>query len=249
MKIHILSDIHLEFLHKSNVELYINKINSDADILILAGDIGDPYTYNYLYFLKEISIKFQKVFLISGNHEYYNKEYSIDDINNKIIQVCKGFNNIVFLNNSYYDYNEYRFIGSTLWSLVDNTLEPINDIKRIKNMNIELYNKLHTNSKNYIEQILEQSKDKNCVMITHHVPSYKLIDEKFKNDYYEKYNRWFYSDLDDFFNNNQIKCWIYGHTHSKSQKNINNIDFICNPIGYRFEIDKPDYNKTYVINI
>jgi len=247
MKLHILSDIHIEFLHISTLNLYIDKIKSDADILILAGDIGNPFGNNYLYFLREISIKFKKVFIISGNHEYYNKDYDIDDINNQIIKTCNDFSNIIFLNNSYYDYNGYRFIGSTLWSLVDNTTEPINDTKKIKNMNIDFYNKLHTISKNYIKQILDQSKDQKCVIITHHVPSYKLIDDKFKTDYYDKYNKWFYSDLDDLFTD-QIKCWIYGHTHMQSHKIINGIDFICNPIGYRFEINSPDYNKTYILN-
>ena len=45
----------------------------------------------------------------------------------------------------------------------------------------------------------------------------------------------------------KIKCWIYGHTHSISNTKINEIPFLCNPIGYINENANVDFNKTILL--
>jgi UDP-2,3-diacylglucosamine pyrophosphatase LpxH len=59
---------------------------------------------------------------------------------------------------------------------------------------------------------------------------------------YINYHQWFSNDIKDIKN---VKCWIYGHTHTSSINIINNIPFICNPTGYKNEnkIINIDYNK------
>jgi hypothetical protein len=81
-------------------------------------------------------------------------------------------------------------------------------------------------------------------MITHHMPSSSLIDEKYKEYGMDYYNQWFYSDMDQFIDENKdkIKCWIYGHTHTPSFKTLHNVPCMCNPIGYPNENDKLDFN-------
>ncbi len=79
------------------------------------------------------------------------------------------------------------------------------------------------------------------------MPSYSLIDEKYKQYGTDNYNQWFYSDMDQFIDENKdkIKCWIYGHTHTPSFKIINGVPIMCNPIGYPNENNKLDFNKTF----
>jgi len=50
------------------------KIKVMADVLCLAGDIGYPYSGIYREFLKQMNSDFKKVFIIAGNHEYYNSD-------------------------------------------------------------------------------------------------------------------------------------------------------------------------------
>ena len=45
-----------------------------------------------------------------------------------------------------------------------------------------------------------------------------------------------------------IKCWIYGHTHTPSNVIINEIPFLCNPIGYPNENVNVNFQKNIEIN-
>ena len=57
LSIQYISDIHLEFRYN------LPKIKALADILVLAGDIGDPRSKIYKWFLSDVSSKFKKYFL------------------------------------------------------------------------------------------------------------------------------------------------------------------------------------------
>ena len=66
--------------------------------------------------------------------------------------------------------------------------------------------------------------------MTHHLPSYKLIDRKYINDN-KHLNKYFASNSDDLFVPT-IKAWIYGHTHTGSVRECHGIKLYCNPYGY-----------------
>ena len=90
----------------------------------------------------------------------------------------------------------------------------------------------------------------NCIVITHHVPSYSLIDIKYKTQKMLPYNQCFFCDMDDLIEkyNSKIKCWVYGHTHKSSNVIINNIPFLCNPIGYPNENSNLEFHKNIIID-
>ena len=90
-------------------------IKNQGDILILGGDIGNPYENKYKIFLIDNSKNFNKVFLITSNHEYYSDGKSIDETNLHIEDIIKSNNldNTIFLNNKSYLYGNYRFTGTT----------------------------------------------------------------------------------------------------------------------------------------
>lgn len=69
MKFQFISDIHLESRKKIPI---IEKIK-DIDNLFLLGDIGIPGTDIYVKFMDWCSKNYKNVFIIYGNHEYYNK--------------------------------------------------------------------------------------------------------------------------------------------------------------------------------
>jgi predicted phosphohydrolase len=241
MKIQILSDIHLEFCKK------IPLIPITGDILCLAGDIGNPFNKLYEEFLKYVNSKFNKVFIITGNHEYYNN--TIYDANNKICSIVENLNNVVFLNNTTYEYNNYLFVGCTLWTSIKNTdyyeiISSYNDFTKIENMTFKLYNELHIKDKNFIIETINNNLHQNIIILTHHLPSYKLIDEKYL--IYGSLNSCFASNNDDLIKE-PIKLWIYGHTHTANQSCINDIPLICNPFGYPNENKKVDLNKIFIL--
>jgi predicted phosphodiesterase len=243
MKINIVSDIHTEFLDDDDIHDIIDEIQ-DADVLILAGDIGKPLLSSYSYFLENVSVKFKKVFIITGNHEYYGNH--VDDMNEKIKLICDKIENVSFLNNTFEDYEGYRWVGTTLWTNIDpDTSYFTNDTRFIKDLNVRNYNLLHDRSVNFLRGVLDVTQLQ-CVVISHHIPSYNLIHPKYVHD---KYNQWFASNQDKLIeeHTDKIKLWVYGHTHIFTEKTMFNTKFICNPIGYEDENEYPKYNYVYTL--
>ena len=263
MKFQYISDIHLESMNNNDYNQFLQLFQPSAPILILAGDIGNPYQPRYHEFLQYINNKYEKIFLITGNHEYYGNE--IGATRQYLQELIKLFPNIIYLENNYYDYQNYRFIGTTLWSLITNPLYEINDTKYIHYLDINLYNKEHQQAKEFLETTLEMtmkeyqnqqssssssltqsdqqqfasntSSIQKCIIITHHIPSYDLIHPKYLLPPYQNYNQWFATNLNSLLEkyHSIINCWIYGHTHTALIKYLYEVPYLCNPIGYKGE--------------
>ncbi len=163
LTIQYISDIHLEFRYN------LPKIKALADILVLAGDIGDPRSKIYKWFLSDVSSKFKKIFLICGNHEYYGSD--IEPTNQFIRGLLVVWPNITFLDNDYEDYCGYRFIGSVLWD--QEATATSNDYKCIEGHTLDSRNALHTNCRQYIQSMINVPQK--TIVITHFPPG-NLLD-------------------------------------------------------------------------
>lgn len=251
MKIRYLSDLHLEFIKSNKIQKYIQNIKPNIEeICVLSGDIGNPYKEHYDIFIKFINNSFKHTFIITGNHEYYN-ENTIEETNDYLKEYFKQFENITFLNNSYKIYENYCFIGTTLWCKIKNPLYEINDVHKIKNFDYLKCNQLNMLAIDFLEDtlkniLIDNSETYKIIIITHHVPSFELIHSKYLTEQMRPYNQWFYCDMSKFIEEyaENITCWFYGHTHTESYNTINNIPFYCNPIGYPNENRKINFNKT-----
>ena len=241
MKIRYLSDLHLEMVRPNKIQQWLESIPPGLDeVCILAGDIGNPEHYQYDVFMKFISQNFRKAFVIAGNHEYYH--HTIEETNEQLASYFNLFENITFLKDSCEVYEGYCFVGTTLWSNVTNPKFKINDMYRIQGFDYVQYNQLHRDSVAFLEKALQQE---NCIVITHHLPSYELIDAKYLLPAMRPYNQWFYSHMDPLFNSDKIKAWFYGHTHTPCKKVIQDIPFLCNPIGYPGENTEVDFQAVF----
>ena len=90
--------LHLEFVKTTNMKTYIQQIRAGMDeVCVLAGDIGNPYEYNYDIFMKYVNENFKRTFVIAGNHEYYNKTKTIEETNIFLAEYFVKFENICFL--------------------------------------------------------------------------------------------------------------------------------------------------------
>jgi predicted phosphohydrolase len=227
------SDLHLE---RHNNLKFMSLIKTVAPVLILAGDIGDPNKSLYKDFLKIISKNYDKIFLISGNHEYYNK--TIEETDNKINEICNSLKNVCYLNNTIENYNGYQFVGTTLWTKLNNEKIITRDLINIKDLTKEKYNLLHKKSYDFIDNSIQNKKS---IVITHHVPSYNFIDKSYLH--HHNYHDIFYSNSDKLIRK-PIVTWIYGHTHKPYNGLYNNVKMRCNPIGYPEENFNMNFNKS-----
>ena len=147
MKIALASDVHLEFgpLEITNTE--------SADILVLAGDIcvaqhfkaQDKFIKRYMEFFAQCSAEFPQVIYVLGNHEHYNGDFAYTKI--VLADAVKEFENIHVLNNETYQLSDITFIGTTLWTNMNEedslTLyhmkSMMNDFRCVKNSNRPIY--------------------------------------------------------------------------------------------------------------
>jgi DNA repair exonuclease SbcCD nuclease subunit len=116
------SDIHLEKA-AAPFNLIIEPVAPD---LALCGDIGDPYSQIYSDFLKWCSMRWTRVFVLTGNHEYFldkpdfNK--TIEKVDEHISKLCEKIGpNVFFLQKGVFLIQEHKIaiLGATLWSAPD----------------------------------------------------------------------------------------------------------------------------------
>jgi predicted phosphodiesterase len=251
MKIRYLSDIHLEFIKPLKLQrLVLDQIApaEEGEICILAGDIGYPESENYDLFMKFVNNHFIKTFVIPGNHEYYNKFKIVEEMDTFMEEYFKQHPNITLLNNRTEKYGDYTFVGTTLWSYIKDPMFSTNDVYQIPNFDYMKCNELNRICIKFLEDSI--AKNENCIVITHHLPSKQFIDPKYNTIRDRPYQQWFYSDMDLFIHtyHDKIKYWFYGHTHTASKNKVNNILFLCNPIGYPGENNKVELNKTVLLH-
>jgi len=86
-RIQVVSDLHLDVNPRRNVKY---NINPSAPYLALAGDIAELKNCHILFpFLMEMCNKFEKVFYVMGNHEYYTNKFEIHSTKEKLLEVLR----------------------------------------------------------------------------------------------------------------------------------------------------------------
>ena len=251
-----ISDIHLEFYKtKINIKKFLTPC---APNLAILGDLGYPHSEHFADFLQQASINYQKVFFVAGNHEYYansNKDRpTMKEIDIKIKEVCNNYNNIFYLNNDEHMLNDNTIIlGTTLWSHIpDNKKRKIknsmNDYLQIyTNYNIHLTvedsNHLHEKAVRWLKNKIDQYHDKNVIVLSHHLPSFQLIDKSYEGS---EINYAFATDLEYLMKCN-VKYWLAGHTHFPAHIKINQCQCLVNPLGYPGENEIKDEQKIMCI--
>lgn len=198
MQIQFISDTHDHYPIISPV----------CDYIALLGDIGDPFTREYIDFIDSLAEKFKHVFVIAGNHEYYYRV--MNDVNNKIKEICSSHINVHYLNNSSVEIEGILFIGSTLWSKIDMvTSYRVNDFKCIRTsikkfLDVPTYLQLHKDSVSFIEH--EVSKGIPSIVLTHYAPILEMNGKFIFSPLRSAYS----SNLDYIKGN--VRAWLSGHT-------------------------------------
>ena len=195
-------------------------------------------------FLKRCSFQFPHVIYVMGNHEFYHGKFfgSIDHMREE----CSKFPNIYMLEQDTKVIDDIVFVGGTLWTdmnkgdpLTMHAIEGMmNDFRIIRNDKRE-YARMssrdvatrHAKTLSYFRLMLSEHKDKKCVVVGHHSPSFQSSHEMYKNEYLM--NGGYHSDLSEFIlDHPQVKLWVHGHTHHPFDYVIGETRIVCNPRGY-----------------
>jgi Icc-related predicted phosphoesterase len=234
MKLHVLSDLHLEFAYFSPPE-------TDADVIVLAGDIGVgvrgiEWAAN--------TFRDRPVVYVPGNHEYYGSHLSRIAIAMRSVAKDCG---VHLLDNDAVVIDGVRFLGTTLWTdfqLFGKDEASINEALRaaknyISDFSVINYGStgrflpeqsvvLHFTALSWLQTQLKAPFDGSTVVVSHHCPHWNSVHERFRKGVTSAA---FASDLDRFMGD-PIDLWIHGHTHDSFDYDVRGTQVVCNPRGY-----------------
>lgn len=242
MKLHLVSDIHLE--HWKPYHLKVIERVPECDALVLAGDIFQWSTFNANErddIWKAFQGKAPYVMWIPGNHEYYGAKAGA------MFHPTGGVMTL-FSDGHLSPADGPRFIGDTLWfpySAGDEEFyRLLNDFSMIQGpvgswAAVE-YGKTHVN--------LMENVRKDDIVVTHHLPSPLSTPARFRM---EETNRFFVGNCEDIIKHRQPKLWLHGHTHDACDYMIGKTRVLCNPMGYPGQRVPPgkQYNPDLLIDV
>lgn len=215
MSIYAISDLHLSFNTNKPMDIfgwndYEEKISQDwrtnvkeEDLVLLAGDFSWEMklenTYKDFQFINNLP---GKKLLLKGNHDLWwttlkrMREFLKE----------KEFNNIDFIYNNSYEFENYIIAGTRGWNLVSENI----DDKKIKDRELlRLENSI-------LDGIQKYGEDKPIIVCMHYPPLLKDLKNNEFTKILEKYN---------------VKYCLYGHLHGKSHINV--FDGIYNNVAYK----------------
>lgn len=235
MRLHLLSDLHLEFADYQPAV-------TDADVTVLAGDIA-PKLRGLHWALEHFP---GTVLYVPGNHEYYGWEFD-KGLRKLRAEAETADGRLRVMDRELLVINGVRFLAATAWTdfaLFGNAPEAsyyaqerMTDYKRIR-VAKGGYRRLRAidtmreaqESRLWLQRQLEQPHDGPTVVVTHHAPSQQSLlypDADYQADPMAPA---FASSWEPLMAG--VDLWLHGHTHLGMDYRVGACRVVSNPRGY-----------------
>lgn len=253
MRLHILSDLHLEFF-EGNRQLP----EVDADVVILAGDI-----HRKSEGLAWARYRFpdMPIIYVPGNHEFYGT--CIPLLRDELAQEAERLG-IELLDNRSVTLHGVRFYGTTLWTdfalytgdptqnaadTESKALRYMPDFKIIQTAPGRVFTpdanrQLHAEALDWLESELAKPFDGPKVVVSHHAPLRDCIPDQYVGD---ALSPAFASHLPHIMG--QMDVWVHGHVHEPVDILCNGTRVIANPGGYPYEFTPALFKPDFVLDV
>lgn len=231
MRVHILSDLHLETGP-------IQMPSVDADITVLAGDI-DTGCRGIEWAARTFPNR--PVLYVIGNHEYYGE--TVSTLRTDLQRAAVG-TNVHLLECEAVELERVRFLGCTLWTdfqlfgdVAGSTAQALQQLADFREIRVNGRSeklkptttiRWHAQSLRWLKANISTARERTTVVVTHHAPSAQSIAARFKKNLA---SAGFASRLDPLIEQSDIALWIHGHTHATSDYYLGRTRLICNPRG------------------
>ncbi len=248
MRLHVLSDLHLEFGPYQPPPVA-------ADVVVFAGDFhpGGRGLEQLLEWFPGVP-----VLVVAGNHEYYGRK--IPKLTDQLMASHQG-PHLRFLERSRVELGDCTFLGTTLWTdfelghdrqgALAEAAHHMNDYRKIRvspsyrRLTPSDTRRLHQDSIAWLRAECAAAAGRKLVVITHHAPSgLSLPPERLNDPLAPAYA----SPLDDFVVACGAVLWVHGHIHHASDYRIGGTRVLANPRGYVPEII-PGFDPSFVVEI
>lgn len=261
ISLQILSDLHLELDNQYSTFDFPAR----APYLILAGDIGRisaDYSAYLTFLVSKCCNRFDRVFLVLGNHEFYNSSHAevLDLALTKLEHepLLKG--RLTVLHRRRVDLeDEVTILGCTLWSHIfsgsarEAVESRVKDFKRIDGWSVDQHNAEHEADVRWLNEqvalIRSEERDeaekrgeaprrqRRVAVVTHHAPCMKgSSDPRHAN------NAWNSAFATDLLPENagsadaapllDVQFWVFGHTHFSTEFERGGVRVVSNQRGY-----------------
>ena len=238
MRLHVLSDLHLEYSAFAVPEV-------EADVLVLAGDIGPGGTG--IEWMRR-NLDGRPVIYVAGNHEFYGQD--LPGLIGRLRDAAVG-SQIHVLENDELVIDGVRFLGCSLWSDFDFSGPEnraasmrvcerlVNDYRQIRPSGLDRLltaqdtRDLHVASRAWLATRLASHHDGPTVVVTHHAPLIRRPENT--NALLGAIGGAFASDLTELMDGEAVDLWIFGHIHRMVDTEVNGTRALSNQRGYPHE--------------
>ncbi|MBP5979246.1 MAG: metallophosphoesterase family protein [Halomonas sp.] len=253
MRLHILSDLHLEHFDDSRLLPDVK-----ADAVVLAGDI-----HRKVEGLAWARAQFpmQPILFVPGNHEFYGTLMPL--MREELKQEAKRLG-IELLDNRAVTLNGVRFYGTTLWTdfalyASDPTKNPAHteakalrympDFKIIQTtpgmaLTPQTSQQLHAEALAWLESEMSKPFDGPRVVISHHAPLHHCIPAQYLGD---ALSPAFASHLPQLMG--KMDLWIHGHVHEPVDFIYAGTRVLANPGGYPDEFALSQFRPGLTVDV
>ena len=233
MRLHVLSDLHLEFAPFTVPSV-------DADVVILAGD-----THPGLKGVEWAAATWpdRPVLYLLGNHELYGHTYPrlVHKLEERVAELGAP---IHVLAERAVSFDGVRFLGTTLWTdfrllgtpdvSMAAAQEHMTDFRRIR---VEPSFRRcrpadtvmwHQRARRWLEGELRAAGDGKTVVLTHHAPCARSLNPLYQDAIAAAYA----SAMEDVVAASGAVLWIHGHTHYPADYELGGTRVLSNQRGY-----------------
>ncbi|KAI6779296.1 uncharacterized protein J7T54_001026 [Emericellopsis cladophorae] len=244
-----MSDLHLEVCQQyTTFDFPVT-----APYLILGGDIGRLIDHDgLLAFLQRQTARYERVFFVLGNHEFYGMAYE------EAVQKASQLENepslegkVTLLHQGRHDLDlpskpGITILGCVLWSQIaaesaDRIDTMVSDFKEIRGWSTTTHSATHASDRSWLQSELRrireegegQAQPRDVIVVTHHAPLVKgTASPQHEGNVVSSA---FATDLCLGEEWSGVKHWVFGHTHwTTDLKSSNGVRVVSNQRGYVF---------------
>lgn len=241
-QIQLLSDLHLEV--GQQYASYAG-FPQTAPYLLLAGDVGRLTDYQpYAGFLAAQAARYDRVFLVLGNHEFWGLRYEAGlDAAGRLCAEPALRGRVELLHRTRWDCPRTRLsiLGCTLWSRIPKEAfavvrDKVKDFRRIDGWTPEEHVRRHEEDVAWlgheVRRLAAQGEERRQLLVaTHHAPSLEGTSRP-----QDAGNPWSVAFASDVLGQGggwqAVGVWVYGHTHYCADFERYGVRVVANQRGY-----------------